>query len=74
MDFFHRKWLNFRIKKLYFKSKTVQISLPLPISAKTTEVASNMMKSILHFEPDRRPKLNQLIRDHPWFTKDIRDK
>jgi len=56
------------------KSRTVQISLPLPISAKTTEIASNMMKSILHFEPDRRPKLNQLIRDHPWFTKDIRDK
>jgi len=56
------------------KSKSVQISLPLPISAKTSEVASNLMKSILRFEPDRRPKLNQLIHEHPWFSKDIRDK
>ena len=64
----------FHSKKLRFKSKTVQISLPLPISAKTTEVASHMMKSILNFDPERRPKLNQLIREHPWFTKDIRDK
>ena len=51
----------------------VKIVLPLPYSAKTTDDATSIMKSLLNYNPSKRPKLEYLLKDHQWFKKDLKE-
>jgi len=53
------------------KTQTVQVSLPQPHLSRVTANSSRVMKSLLEFEPTKRPKLNDLINNEVWFKADI---
>ena len=57
---------------LTFEKKNFRkVSLPQPHVSSVTEDSSRVMKSLLEFEPTKRPKLNDLINNEVWFKADI---
>jgi len=51
-------------------AQSVFISLPYEIQKRTSELATVLIKSLLDYEPKKRPKLNATIK-HDWFTYDL---